>query len=458
MTGQRRLTAGLVTLGLLLAASPARADPEADRYALVAAAITLDLPEVKELLARGVSARADDKFDPLDGAVSAKAPIAEKQSARREIVHLLLRAGADPNRPAMFGGAPLEKAIQTADAGLVKILVDNGADFSRPTSDGKSLWALAGSQPGLMAGMVRVGFRWTRWQRFCLALMTMDRVIAWILFPVLIVFWVLAGIGIKRTKQGRAGRSFGVRGDLPRIAPVHCKNCGAVVPLRDSDAPCPSCGVSVPADQRYAEAVHARREATQLLTRATARLRIARVLSSPLLIGLCYVIGAVLLPLAMIGMLGFGWDAGLEILGTFSFSGGFIGALIFGLSFVFFGYYLYKARESLYGVPALAAPVGDAETGVCGNCGADISFARGQLAVHCLYCGDDNLRPAVVAAQRAQAMTARAVAAEDLARLSWDVEDIYVKALTSVVQASFSVFALLILLVIGGIKSWLDGQ
>jgi ankyrin repeat protein len=93
---------------------------------------------VKELLERGAKPSLpsrDQGFTPLHSAVATDAGPAE-----REIVRLLLEAGADPNAKSRQGATPLHTAAYTGDLEIAEMLLAYGADPS--ATDAKSLTAL----------------------------------------------------------------------------------------------------------------------------------------------------------------------------------------------------------------------------------------------------------------------------------------------------------------------------
>lgn len=81
---------------------------------------------VKALLERGANAGApsrDQGFTPLHSAVATDAGDID-----RDIVRLLLDAGADPNAKSGAGGTPLHTAAFIGDVEVVRLLLDRGAD------------------------------------------------------------------------------------------------------------------------------------------------------------------------------------------------------------------------------------------------------------------------------------------------------------------------------------------
>jgi ankyrin repeat protein len=93
---------------------------------------------VKALLERGAKPSLpsrDQGFTPLHSAVATDAGPAE-----REIVRLLLDAGADPNAKSREGATPLHSAAFTGDLEIAEMLLAYGADPS--ATDAKSLTAL----------------------------------------------------------------------------------------------------------------------------------------------------------------------------------------------------------------------------------------------------------------------------------------------------------------------------
>ena len=134
--------------------------------ALTVAATIGQVESVKALLA----AKADaNRADALGNSPLHKAcfpPMGRKDKAvelqaKREIVGLLLAAKAKPNAKDKQGWTPLMLAATIGDAGLVKALLDGGADASVKLSTGKTALSLA-QQGGKQEAVALLSVKKTR--------------------------------------------------------------------------------------------------------------------------------------------------------------------------------------------------------------------------------------------------------------------------------------------------------
>jgi ankyrin repeat protein len=119
--------------------------------ALHLAAAAHDPAMAELLLAHGADIRAKNRrgAEPLhygcDGDPSAKAcdPAAQQAS-----VELLLRAGADPNAVDKNGVAALHRAVRSRSVGAVRALLENGVDAARENESGSAPLHLAVQDTG----------------------------------------------------------------------------------------------------------------------------------------------------------------------------------------------------------------------------------------------------------------------------------------------------------------------
>ena len=96
---------------------------------------------VRALLELGADVRLGTrpaKFTPLHSAVAD-----DTGQAAKEIVRMLLAAGADPNARSASGGTPLHTAAFTGDVVMVRLLVAAGADPSIEDEKGRTPLDLA---------------------------------------------------------------------------------------------------------------------------------------------------------------------------------------------------------------------------------------------------------------------------------------------------------------------------
>jgi ankyrin repeat protein len=96
---------------------------------------------VRALLDLGADARLATRpaaFTPLHSAVAD-----DTGQAAKEIVRMLLAAGADPNARSASGGTPLHTAAFTGDVVMVRLLVAAGADPSIEDEKGRTPLDLA---------------------------------------------------------------------------------------------------------------------------------------------------------------------------------------------------------------------------------------------------------------------------------------------------------------------------
>jgi ankyrin repeat protein len=140
----------MVELLLRAGANPAKAHPEGETP-LLAASRTGSVPTVRVLLARGVDVNAAEGFQQTTPLMWAAA------EGHREVVSLLLEAGADPNRQGHVtalsarhnadhptgGFTALMFAARNGDEPLVRTLVAGGANINLRNGDGASATMVA---------------------------------------------------------------------------------------------------------------------------------------------------------------------------------------------------------------------------------------------------------------------------------------------------------------------------
>jgi hypothetical protein len=111
---------------------------------IAAAAHNVDI--VHALIRAGADVRAGNRFgdQPLHAAaVGQPNSPAWNPAAQVATIEALIQAGADPNAADMRGVTPLHKAVRTRSADAVRALLDRGADPSLPNKSGSTPLVLA---------------------------------------------------------------------------------------------------------------------------------------------------------------------------------------------------------------------------------------------------------------------------------------------------------------------------
>jgi uncharacterized Zn finger protein (UPF0148 family) len=206
----------------------------------------------------------------------------------------------------------------------------------------------------------------------------------------------------------------------PSVAPLHCPNCNAPVPLGTGDtATCAACGASVPLPEQYralrdadrqnstdrAEAEHlyktlGKPPSTLLQLWVTVFVLGAGAIGGVIYVlvaigGVCILFAAVLLELVLHGLAG---PLGIDLIDRFgggtAYAGFAAAVLVLGVLPAWLASYLQSSgdlRLKLQANLAARPPQQPGFPSTCRQCGAALDVAPGQLGVRCAYCGSDNL-------------------------------------------------------------------
>lgn len=334
----------------------------------------------------------------------------EREPESQKLVGALLERGADVNARDEDGVTPLEEAARIGDAQTIRALVARGANLATKNNDGETpLHVAARELRGLaVRALIDAGSPMTARQKLQYFGYRVARVEGWIL-PFLIVFSFLVGyFGKKLTRPVPKRRAAEGGDELPHLAPLKCVRCGAGVPLNHSEMKCPRCDTPVPVPEDYGETVRLRVKAAEKMGRAVAAWRRASLFTVWPLRWMLWLLAPVLLVLTTFGTFSklgdslFAVDTKTAFLGLFAVLGG----LSLAVALWAYASYLAGTRRRLPEIPAVGQKVGEAEVANCHLCGGVISYAAGDLAAICGYCGGETYRVRLT-------RRARAVAAEE---------------------------------------------
>ena len=332
----------------------------------------------------------------------------EPESA--QLINALLDKGANVNAPDNEGTTPLMQAAFINDAGTISALLARGADLTSKNNESQTALDIAiAERRGLaVKALIEGGSPMTRKQKIYYYCYRFARLQGWTL-PFVIGFSFLVGYFGKKLTRPEPKRNAVASGDeLPHLVPLKCEQCGAGVPLKSADMKCPRCGTSIPVPEDYAATVRLRAVVAERMERAVAAWRRANLFTAwPLrwtLWGLApaWLAATILGLFTNIGNSLFAIKTSVAFLALFAL----IGGISLTAAFWTYAAYLNGTRRRLPLIPVVGQKVGEAELTNCHLCGGGISYAAGDLAAVCGYCGGETYR--VKLARRA-----RAVAAEE---------------------------------------------
>ena len=334
----------------------------------------------------------------------------EREPDSQKLVSALLERGADVNARDEDGVTPLEEAARIGDADTVRALAARGADLGTKNNEGETPLDVAAQELRGLAvkALIEAGAPLTTRQKLQYFGYRVARVEGWIL-PFLIVFSFLVGyFGKKLTRPVPKRHAVASGDDLPHLAPLKCVQCGAGVPLNHQEMKCPRCDTPVPVPEDYGETVGLRARATEKMERAVAAWRRANLFTVWPLRWTLWLLAPVLLVLTALGTFSKLGDSLFAIKTSTAFLGLFavLGGLSLAVALWAYASYLGGTRQRLPLIPSVGQKVGEAEVANCHLCGGGISYAAGDLAAICGYCGGETYRVQLT-------RRARAVAAEE---------------------------------------------
>lgn len=330
----------------------------------------------------------------------------EPESA--QLIGALLDKGASPDAPDNEGTTPLMQAALVNDAGTIRALLARGASVESKNNEGQTALDIAVAERRGLAvrALIESGSPLTTKQKIYYYCYRFARLQGWTL-PFVIGFSFLVGyFGKKLTRPGPRRNAVASGDELPHLAPLKCEQCGAGVPLKPTDMKCPRCGTSIPVPTDYAATVRLRALASERMERAVAAWRRANLFTAWPVRWTLWWIAPVWLAATIIGLFSNIGNSLFAITTSVSFLALFalIGGISLTLAFWTYAAYLNGTRRRLPLIPVVGQKVGEAELTNCHLCGGGISYAAGDLAAVCGYCGGETYR--VKLARRAHAVAA----------------------------------------------------
>lgn len=325
-----------------------------------------------------------------------------------QLINALLDKGADVNAQDNQGLTPLMQAAFINDAGTIKSLVARGANLTSKNNEGQTALDMAVEERRGMAvkALIESGSPMTGKQKFYYYCYKFARLQGWTL-PVLIGFSFLVGYFGKKLTRPEPKRNAVSSGDeLPHLAPLKCEQCGAGVPLKPSDMRCPRCDISIPVPEDYAATVRLRAKATEKMSKAVAAWRRANLFTAWPVRWTLWLLAPLWLAATILGLFPnmgnslFATKTSVAFLALFAL----IGGISLAAACWSYAAYLSGTRKRLPLIPVVGRAVGEAEVTNCHLCGGSISYAAGDLAAICGYCGGETYR--VKLARRAHAVAA----------------------------------------------------
>ncbi|HKQ52987.1 MAG TPA: ankyrin repeat domain-containing protein [Pyrinomonadaceae bacterium] len=376
----------------------------------------------------------------------------ERRPESQALVNALLARGADVNARDKDGTTPLEEAARLGDADTIRALVARGANPATKNNDGETALDVAAQELRGYAvrALIDAGAPMTTRQKLQYLGYRVARVEGWIL-PFLIVFSFLVGYFGKKLTRPQPKRRAVESGDaLPHLAPLKCVQCGAGVPLNHEELKCPRCDTPVPVPEDYGETVRLRAKAAEKMERAVAAWRRANLFTVwPLRLAL-WLLAPVLLVLTAFGTFSklgdslFAVDTKTAFLGLFAVLGG----LSLAVALWAYASYLGGTRKRLPLIPVVGQKVGEAEVTNCHLCGGGISYAAGDLAAICGYCGGETYRVQLTRRARAVAAAEKEQAALSLYDAMAEIVERRQRAFRYLYKTALVVFGLALVILI----------
>ncbi|HEX8137780.1 MAG TPA: ankyrin repeat domain-containing protein [Pyrinomonadaceae bacterium] len=328
--------------------------------------------------------------------------------ASAQLIQALLERGADASAADKEGTTPLMQAALVNDAGTIRALLARGARLASRNSEGQTALDIAVSERRGLAvrALIDGGSQMTTKQKFYYYCYRFARLQGWTL-PFVIGFSFLVGYFGKKLTRPTPKRNAVASGDeLPHLAPLKCEQCGAGVPLKPVDMKCPRCDTSIRVPEDYGATVRLRAVVAGRMERAVAAWRRANLFTAWPVRWTLWLLAPVWLALTLRGLFSnignslFAVKTSVAFLALFAL----IGGISLTLAFWTYAAYLTGTRRRLPVIPAVGQKAGEAEVTNCHLCGGSISYAAGDLAAVCGYCGGETYR--VKLARRAHAIAA----------------------------------------------------
>jgi predicted RNA-binding Zn-ribbon protein involved in translation (DUF1610 family) len=325
-----------------------------------------------------------------------------------ELIKELLDKGASVNAADSEGTTPLMQAAFINDAGTIRALVARGADLASKNNEGQTpLDVAVAERRGLaVQALIDGGSTLTTKQKIYYYCYRFARLQGWTL-PLVIGFSFLVGYFGKKLTRPEPKRNAVASGDeLPHLAPLKCEQCGAGVPLKPTDMKCPRCETVIPVPEDYARTVRLRAVVAERMERAVAAWRRANLFTAWPVRWTLWWIAPVWMAATLMGLFSnignslFATKTSVAFLALFAL----IGGISLTAAFWTYAAYLNGTRQRLPLIPVTGQKVGEAEVTNCHLCGGGISYAAGDLAAVCGYCGGETYR--VKLARRAHAVAA----------------------------------------------------